>query len=132
MAARPRALPPHAPAPARLLVEEVTPATSRSVDRWRITTRPVIYGRRPPTRAAMSVLRDIGAIAVLAHPHRYRVPRRLAQLTAAFVQEGGPRRAAWPPDPMRRRIASFAPFSSPPPWFGVHDPPCRGIPLAAA
>jgi predicted metal-dependent phosphoesterase TrpH len=35
-------------------------------------------------------LRDSGAVAVLAHPHRYRLSSgQLRELTAAFVQEGG-------------------------------------------
>ena len=38
----------------------------------------------------MAVLRDSGAIAVLAHPHRYRLSAgQLRELTAAFVQAGG-------------------------------------------
>ena len=44
----------------------------------------------PAFSAAMAVLRDNGAIAVLAHPHRYRLSAgQLRELTAAFVQEGG-------------------------------------------
>jgi predicted metal-dependent phosphoesterase TrpH len=38
----------------------------------------------------MAVLRDSGAVPVLAHPHRYRFSAgALRELTAAFVQEGG-------------------------------------------
>ena len=38
----------------------------------------------------MAVLRDCGAIAVLAHPHRYRTSAgQLRELTAGFAQAGG-------------------------------------------
>jgi 3',5'-nucleoside bisphosphate phosphatase len=44
----------------------------------------------PAFTAAMSVLRDNGALPVLAHPHRYRLSAGgLRELVAAFVQEGG-------------------------------------------
>ena len=44
----------------------------------------------PTLAAAMTVLRDSGAIAVLAHPHRYRLSSgQLRELTAAFAQDGG-------------------------------------------
>jgi 3',5'-nucleoside bisphosphate phosphatase len=44
----------------------------------------------PAFAAAMSVLRDSGALPVLAHPHRYRLSSGgLRELVAAFVQEGG-------------------------------------------
>lgn len=44
----------------------------------------------PAFAAAMSVLRDSGALPVLAHPHRYRLSAGgLRELVAAFVQEGG-------------------------------------------
>jgi predicted metal-dependent phosphoesterase TrpH len=44
----------------------------------------------PAFAAAMSVLRDSGALPVIAHPHRYRLSAGgLRELVAAFVQEGG-------------------------------------------
>jgi 3',5'-nucleoside bisphosphate phosphatase len=44
----------------------------------------------PAFAVAMSVLRDSGALPVLAHPHRYRLSAGgLRELVAAFVQEGG-------------------------------------------
>jgi 3',5'-nucleoside bisphosphate phosphatase len=44
----------------------------------------------PAFAAAMAVLRDSGALPVLAHPHRYRLSAGgLRELVAAFVQEGG-------------------------------------------
>jgi 3',5'-nucleoside bisphosphate phosphatase len=44
----------------------------------------------PSLEAAMTVLRDCGATAVLAHPHRYRASAgQLRELTASFAQQGG-------------------------------------------
>ena len=44
----------------------------------------------PAFSDAMAVLRDSGALPVLAHPHRYRLSSGgLRELVAAFVQEGG-------------------------------------------
>ena len=56
-----------------------------------IATRPATCRREWPALAsAMSVLRDSGALPVLAHPHRYRLSSgQLRELTAAFAQEGG-------------------------------------------
>lgn len=44
----------------------------------------------PAFDTAMTVLRDSGAVPVLAHPHRYRLSAGgLRELVAAFVQQGG-------------------------------------------
>jgi predicted metal-dependent phosphoesterase TrpH len=44
----------------------------------------------PTLEEAMKALRDSGAVAVLAHPHRYRASAgQLRELTAAFANLGG-------------------------------------------
>jgi predicted metal-dependent phosphoesterase TrpH len=77
---------------ARLLVEQgYARDTQEAFDRWlnRDKAGPV-PAEWPALAAAMKVLRDSGAVAVLAHPHRYRLSAgQLRELTAAFVQEGG-------------------------------------------
>jgi predicted metal-dependent phosphoesterase TrpH len=65
--------------------------TQEAFDRWLNRDKA---GHVPPEwpalASAMMVLRDSGAIPVLAHPHRYRFSAgALRELIAAFVQEGG-------------------------------------------
>jgi predicted metal-dependent phosphoesterase TrpH len=77
---------------ARLLVERgFARDTQEAFDRWLNNGRaghvPVEW---PSLEEAMKVLRDSGAISVLAHPHRYRASAgQLRELTAAFAQQGG-------------------------------------------
>jgi len=77
---------------ARLLVARgFARDTQEAFDRWLNHKTP---GHVPPEwpelAAAMAVLRDSGAIPVLAHPHRYRLSAgQLRELTAAFAQHGG-------------------------------------------
>ncbi|HEX6396513.1 MAG TPA: PHP domain-containing protein [Steroidobacteraceae bacterium] len=60
-------------------------------DRWLNRNTPGhVPAEWPPFDAVMAVLRDCGAVAVLAHPHRYRLSAgQLRELCAAFVQQGG-------------------------------------------
>ena len=77
---------------ARLLVERGHARdTQEAFDRWLNRDKAGhVPAEWPALSAAMAVLRDSGAIAVLAHPHRYRLSAgQLRELTAAFVQEGG-------------------------------------------
>jgi len=77
---------------ARLLVEQGHARdTQDAFDRWLNRDKAGhVPAEWPAFSAAMAVLRDNGAIAVLAHPHRYRLSAgQLRELTAAFVQEGG-------------------------------------------
>jgi predicted metal-dependent phosphoesterase TrpH len=77
---------------ARLLVEQGHARdTQEAFDRWLNRDKAGhVPAEWPALAAAMTVLRDSGAIAVLAHPHRYRLSAgQLRELTAAFVQEGG-------------------------------------------
>ena len=77
---------------ARLLVERGHARdTQEAFDRWLNRDKAGhVPAEWPALAAAMAVLRDSGAIAVLAHPHRYRLSAgQLRELTAAFVQEGG-------------------------------------------
>ena len=77
---------------ARLLVEQGHARdTQEAFDRWLNRDKAGhVPAEWPAFSAAMAVLRDNGAIAVLAHPHRYRLSSGgLRELTAAFVQEGG-------------------------------------------
>ena len=65
--------------------------TQEAFDRWLNHDKA---GHVPPEWPSftdvMTVLRDCGALPVLAHPHRYRLSAGgLRELTAAFVQEGG-------------------------------------------
>jgi predicted metal-dependent phosphoesterase TrpH len=77
---------------ARLLVERgLARDTQEAFDRWlNRGTAGHVPAEWPSLEAAMAVLRDSGAIAVLAHPHRYRFSSgQLRELTAAFEQHGG-------------------------------------------
>jgi predicted metal-dependent phosphoesterase TrpH len=77
---------------ARLLVEGGHARdTQEAFDRWLNRDKAGhVPAEWPDLAAAMAVLRDSGAIAVLAHPHRYRLSAgQLRELCAAFVQEGG-------------------------------------------
>jgi predicted metal-dependent phosphoesterase TrpH len=77
---------------ARLLVEQgYARDTQEAFDRWLNRDKAGhVPAEWPALAAAMKVLRDSGAVAVLAHPHRYRLSAgQLRELTAAFVQEGG-------------------------------------------
>jgi len=77
---------------ARLLVEGGHARdTQEAFDRWLNKDKAGhVPAEWPALAAAMSVLRDTGAVPVLAHPHRYRLSAGgLRELTAAFVQEGG-------------------------------------------
>jgi 3',5'-nucleoside bisphosphate phosphatase len=87
----------HATAPtrlhlARLLVErgharDTQDAFDRYLNKDKAGHVPAEW---PAFGVAMSVLRDSGALPVLAHPHRYRLSAGgLRELVAAFVQEGG-------------------------------------------
>jgi predicted metal-dependent phosphoesterase TrpH len=77
---------------ARLLVQRGHARdTQEAFDRWLNRDKAGhVPAEWPALAAAMAVLRDSGAVAVLAHPHRYRLSSgQLRELTAAFVQEGG-------------------------------------------
>lgn len=60
-------------------------------DRWLNRNTPGhVPAEWPSLEEAMTVLRDSVALAVLAHPHRYRASAgQLRELTAAFKQQGG-------------------------------------------
>jgi predicted metal-dependent phosphoesterase TrpH len=77
---------------ARLLVERGHARdTQEAFDRWLNRNTPGhVPAEWPSIESAMTVLRDSGAIAVLAHPHRYRASAgQLRELTATFAQHGG-------------------------------------------
>ena len=77
---------------ARLLVERgFARDTQAAFDRFLNRNTPGHVPAEWPTfDEAMTVLRDNGAVAVLAHPHRYRASAgQLRELTAAFAQAGG-------------------------------------------
>jgi len=77
---------------ARLLVERGHARdTQEAFDRWLNRDKAGhVPAEWPAFVAAMAVLRDSGAIPVLAHPHRYRLSAgQLRELTALFAQEGG-------------------------------------------
>ena len=77
---------------ARLLVERgFARDTQEAFDRWlNKDTAGHVPAEWPAFSAAMAVLRDSGALPVLAHPHRYRLSAGgLRELVAAFAQEGG-------------------------------------------
>jgi predicted metal-dependent phosphoesterase TrpH len=77
---------------ARVLVERGhAKDTQDAFDRWlNRDTAGHVPAEWPALSAAMAVLRDSGALPVLAHPHRYRLSSGgLRELVAAFVQEGG-------------------------------------------
>jgi predicted metal-dependent phosphoesterase TrpH len=65
--------------------------TQEAFDRWLNGDKAGhVPAEWPAMAAAMAVLRDSGAVPVLAHPHRYRLSAGgLRELAAAFVQEGG-------------------------------------------
>ena len=77
---------------ARLLVErghakDTQTAFDRFLNRDKAGHVPAEW---PALAAAMTALRESGAVPVLAHPHRYRLSAGgLRELTAAFAQEGG-------------------------------------------
>jgi hypothetical protein len=77
---------------ARLLVERGHARdTQDAFDRWLNKDKAGhVPAEWPGFPDAMAVLRDSGALPVLAHPHRYRLSAGgLRELVAAFVQEGG-------------------------------------------
>jgi len=77
---------------ARLLVERGHARdTQEAFDRWLNRDKAGhVPAEWPAFATAMAALRDCGGVAVLAHPHRYRLSAGgLRELTAAFVQEGG-------------------------------------------
>ena len=65
--------------------------TQEAFDRWlNRNTAGHVPAEWPSFEAAMTVLRDSGAIAVMAHPHRYRMSAgQMRELTASFAQQGG-------------------------------------------
>jgi len=77
---------------ARLLVERgFARETQEAFDRWlNRDTAGHVPPEWPTLDEAMAALRDNGAIAVVAHPHRYRASAgQLRELTAAFADRGG-------------------------------------------
>jgi predicted metal-dependent phosphoesterase TrpH len=77
---------------ARLLVERgFARDTQDAFDRWlNKDTAGHVPAEWPAFPDAMAVLRDSGALPVLAHPHRYRLSAGgLRELVAAFAQDGG-------------------------------------------
>ena len=77
---------------ARLLVERGHARdTQEAFDRWLNRDKAGhVPAEWPELDAAMTALRDSGALPVLAHPHRYRLSAGgLRELTAAFAQAGG-------------------------------------------
>jgi predicted metal-dependent phosphoesterase TrpH len=77
---------------ARLLVERgFARDTQEAFDRWlNRNTAGHVPAEWPALESALSVLRDNGAVPVLAHPHRYRFSGgQLRELVAAFAQQGG-------------------------------------------
>jgi len=65
--------------------------TQEAFDRWLNRDKPGhVAPEWPSLDEAMTALRDNGALAVLAHPHRYRASAgQLRELTAAFAERGG-------------------------------------------
>ncbi len=77
---------------ARLLVARgFARDTQEAFDRWLNRNTPGhVPAEWPSLESAMTVLRESGSIAVMAHPHRYRLSAgQLRELTAAFAQQGG-------------------------------------------
>jgi 3',5'-nucleoside bisphosphate phosphatase len=77
---------------ARLLVQQGHARdTQDAFDRWLNRDKAGhVPAQWPEFEVVMSVLRDSGALAVLAHPHRYRLSSgKLRELTAEFAQSGG-------------------------------------------
>ncbi len=65
--------------------------TQEAFDRWLNRNTPGhVPAEWPSLESAMTVLRESGSIAVMAHPHRYRLSAgQLREVTAAFAQQGG-------------------------------------------
>jgi len=65
--------------------------TQEAFDRWlNRNTAGHVPVEWPSLEVVMTVLRDNGAVAVLAHPHRYRASAgQLRELAATFAQQGG-------------------------------------------
>ncbi|HEV8442884.1 MAG TPA: PHP domain-containing protein [Steroidobacteraceae bacterium] len=65
--------------------------TQDAFDRWLNRNTPGhVPAEWPTLDEAMTALGDSGAVAVLAHPHRYRASAgQLRELTAAFADRGG-------------------------------------------
>ena len=65
--------------------------TQEAFDRWLNRNTPGhVPAEWPSLEEAMKTLGESGAIAVLAHPHRYRASAgQLRELTAAFADRGG-------------------------------------------
>lgn len=77
---------------ARLMVERGHARdTQDAFDRWLNHDKAGhVPAQWPALDAVMAVLRDSGALPVLAHPHRYRLSAgQLRELTAAFALAGG-------------------------------------------
>ncbi len=77
---------------ARLLVERgFARDHQEAFDRWLNRDKAGhVPAEWPTLDQAMQALRDSGAVAVLAHPHRYRASAgQLRELTAAFANQGG-------------------------------------------
>ena len=77
---------------ARLLVQRGHARdTQETFDRWLNRDKAGhVPAEWPDLINVMAVLRDNGALPVLAHPHRYRLSSgKLRELTATFAQEGG-------------------------------------------
>jgi hypothetical protein len=77
---------------ARLLVQRGHARdTQEAFDRWLNRDKAGhVPAQWPAFDVAMAVLRDSGALPVLAHPHRYRLSSgQLRELSAAFAQQGG-------------------------------------------
>jgi len=77
---------------ARLLVARgLARDTQEAFDRFLNRNTPGhVPAEWPSLEAAMQALRDGGALAVLAHPHRYRLSSgQLRELVATFMQQGG-------------------------------------------
>jgi predicted metal-dependent phosphoesterase TrpH len=77
---------------ARLMVERGHARdTQDAFDRWLNRDKAGhVPAEWPELARVMDVLRDSGGLAVLAHPHRYRLSSgQLRELTAAFAQSGG-------------------------------------------
>lgn len=77
---------------ARLLVERGHARdTQDAFDKYLNRDRPGhVPAEWPALDSVLSVLRDNGALAVLAHPHRYKLSSgQLRELTSVFAQAGG-------------------------------------------
>jgi len=77
---------------ARLLVERgFARETQEAFDRWlNRNTAGHVPAAWPSLDEALAALNDNGAIAVMAHPHRYRFSSgQLRELVAAFAAQGG-------------------------------------------